>query len=130
MTSIVYFDPEDGRILKVLVGQDDVIEANKPSETAQYISGPEADSTEQYVLEGALVDRPLMSLSPPPETLQVDVEMVITGLPTGSEVHHQGGVAVIDDGSLEWASDLPGVYSFMVVKFPYQEEVFHVTVTL
>jgi hypothetical protein len=130
MTSIVYFDPEDGRILKVLVGQDDVIEANKPSETAQYISGPEADSTEQYVLEGALVDRPLMSLSPPPETLQVDVEMVITGLPTGSEVHHQGGVAVIDDGSLEWSSDLPGVYSFMVVKFPYQEEVFHVTVTL
>ena len=37
MTSIVYFDPEGGRILKVLVGQDDVIEANKPSETAQYI---------------------------------------------------------------------------------------------
>ena len=130
MTSIVYFDPEDGRILKVLVGQDDVIEANKPSETAQYIIGPEADSAEQYVLDGALVDRPLMSLSPPPETLQVDVEMVITGLPTGSEVHHQGGVAVIDDGSLEWSSDLPGVYSFMVVKFPYQEEVFHVTVTL
>ena len=122
MTSIVYFDPEGGRILKVLVGQDDVIEANKPSETAQYIIGPEADSAEQYVLDGALVDRPLMSLS--------DVEMVITGLPTGSEVHHQGGVAVIDDGSLEWSSDLPGVYSFMVVKFPYQEEVFHVTVTL
>ena len=112
------------------MGQEDVIEVNKPMETAQYIIGPEANSAEQYVLDGALVDRPTLTLSAPPETLKVDVEMVVTGLPTGSEVHHQGGVAVIDDGSLEWSSDVPGVFSFMVVRFPYQEEVFHVTVTL
>jgi hypothetical protein len=130
MTSIVYFEPADGRILKVFVGQDDVIEDNRPSVTSQYLRGPEADSAEQYVVNGEVIDRPMMNLSPPPESLKVNEEMVITGVPLGSEVHHQGGVAVIDDGSLEWASDVPGVFGFIVIKFPHQEEVFHVKVTL
>lgn len=75
-----------------------------------------------------VVARPTMSLSAPPLTVDVDEVMTITGVPVGAVVTHRDGETVVDDGSLEWSSNVVGRFYFAFDLFPYQQEFFFVEV--
>lgn len=125
--SVVFYDPSDGRILKSCSTNATSIEANRPV-GASHMFADNVDIGTQYVLAGEIADRPAMALSALPGIIGIDEEFVVTGFPSGTECHHIDGISTIDDGSLEWESDVEGVFSFRCLAFPYQEEFFRVKV--
>jgi hypothetical protein len=130
-TSLVFYDPVDGRILTSGGYADVDIELNRPTPESLTIEADNADQGTQYVQESVLVSRPELSLvGIPTQGLAINEEMVVTGLPVGTEVHHQEGMTVIDDGSLEWSTNTPGKYFFRILNFPHQEVFFCVQVEL
>jgi hypothetical protein len=120
-SALVFYDPTDGRILTSGSYAEIDIELNRPTPEAKTIEADNANQGTQYVLDGALTDRPEMALSGMQNVLEVNEEMVITGIPVGTVVHHADGELIVDDDLLEWASNVPGVFYLRILNFPYQE---------
>ena len=128
-SALVFYDPTDGKILTSGSYAEIDIELNRPTPEAKIIEADNANQGTQYVLDGALADRPEMVLSGMQDVLGVNEEMVVTGLPVGTVVHHADGELTVDDGSLEWASNVPGAFYLRILNFPYQEVFLRVQVT-
>jgi len=73
--------------------------------------------------------RPDMNLNISATTINVNQTISITGIPEGTVLQYIGGQQVIDDGELEWSSNVAGAYLFILANFPYQERVVQIEVT-
>lgn len=88
------------------------------------IDSPGDDAT-QYVVDGAVVDRPTFSLQPNATELTPSQTFRVDNIPAGTSVKYPDGDVVIDDGFLEWTSAVEGIYSFTFRNFPYAEEIIY-----
>jgi hypothetical protein len=117
----VAYDPLTGAINSVFYAPQ--VEGNlRPGEAALVVDNP-IDADKFYVsgLDStpALAARPVMPLVFP-EDGDVDVPYEITGIPEGTVVTFPGGTVMVDDGFVEWTSEVEGSFRFMFVNFPYQ----------
>jgi hypothetical protein len=127
MKSVVFYDPATGRIVSTGVIQDHMIEANTPS-GCSYLESLNANPKTDYVLNGVVTPRQAMQISVLPTELSVNEVMTITGVPVGSVLHHPDGVSPINDGTIEWSTNAPGLHTFLIVNTAYLEEYFRVEV--
>ena len=79
-SALVFYDPTDGKILTSGSYSEIDIELNRPTPEAKILEADNANQGTQYVLDGALADRPEMVLSGMQDVLGVNEEMVVTGL--------------------------------------------------
>ncbi|CAM3843938.1 hypothetical protein [Parendozoicomonas haliclonae] len=86
----------------------------------------EFDNGEKYIKAGEVLDRPTMGISIQKPTT-VGEDLVISGVPDNTLVFYPGGQAVIDDGVLEWTSEIPGTFRLTLTNFPYKEQIISVT---
>lgn len=124
-----------GRILMIAIGPDeDFLHLQiLGKEDTQGVFVGAANMKTQYVVEGALADRPVMPLvlskTGDPIELALHEELSVTDVPPGTRLYHPAGVEDdIQDGFIEWASESAGDFTLSFMCFPYQEVVLHAKV--
>lgn len=121
-----------GRIGGVVRVSEASLDYNLPAEGAWRLvdSRVTVDPATQYldVYSGELVARPRMSLTHTGLTVAVGEALRITGIPPGTLLKHRDGELTVDDGYLEWSSEVPGQFLFILENFPFQREVLHAQV--
>ncbi|MBZ9600766.1 hypothetical protein [Phyllobacterium chamaecytisi] len=95
-----------------------VIEDGKVKKESPGFTQPEVSHDRHMVVDGAVVLRPTL----PSGDVEIKADgidaYVIDGLPTGSVLRLDGAEIVIDDGTLEFTTDEPGIYVFEA-SFPF-----------
>tara|TARA_R110000868_G_C10776131_1_gene755128 strand:- start:242 stop:637 length:396 start_codon:yes stop_codon:yes gene_type:complete len=108
--------------------QDDITKQAVDGQTA--VEGQWHDAVYFWDLDAQeFVLRPEMNLTISATTIGVDETLSITGIPEGTALQYVGGQETIDDGELEWSSNVAGAYLFILTNFPYQERVVQIEVT-
>lgn len=74
------------------------------------------------------IERPGMGLTISSLAVHVLTAVVISNVPVGTKFQHEDGEDIIDDGLLEWSSNVAGLQIFHLTNFPYQEEYIHVQI--
>lgn len=82
-----------------------------------------------YVVDGEVYDRPKMALNISSKQVSIDEEIIITGIPNGTVFLYGNAEETIDDGQVEWSSNVAGNFEFVLSNFPYQTEVIQIEVT-
>jgi hypothetical protein len=82
-----------------------------------------------YIVDDEVYDRPKMALDISSKQVSVDEEIIIRGIPVGTVFLYGNGEETIDDGQVEWSSNVAGNFEFVLSNFPYQTEVIQVEVT-
>lgn len=82
-----------------------------------------------YVVDGKVYERPRMALDISAVTVQTDEEIIIKGIPVGTIFNWGSGMEQVDDGQVEWSSNVAGAFEFVLANFPYQIEVIKIEVT-
>lgn len=94
------------------------------------IKGQYNDSLNYWDIESNKIkQRPKMSLSISSKEAAIGEEITITGIPEGTVFLYGNGEETIDDGEVEWSSNVAGHFEFVLSNFPYQTEVIQVEVT-
>lgn len=133
MKSVSIYDAQSGRIQYVVVVPNaDVAKQAPPS--GMLIIEEAADPRRQYVIDGALVDRPTMDVALGTDTVPADgaTPVTLTGLPSPVDVTIAGPVAdsfECTGGTLALTFVQPGNYTVKFSRFPYidAEVVIHAT---
>lgn len=82
-----------------------------------------------YVVNGEVYERPRMALDISALSVQTDEEIIIKGIPVGTIFNWGSGMEQVDDGQVEWSSNVAGSFEFVLSNFPYQIEVIKIEVT-
>lgn len=82
-----------------------------------------------YVVDGEVYNRPTMSLDISALSVQTNEEIIIKGIPVGTIFNWGSGMEQVDDGQVEWSSNVAGSFEFVLSNFPYQIEVIKIEVT-
>lgn len=122
MKSLI-FNLDSGEILSVLIG-DRPVAAELPENSA-WIDG-EGDWAAQYVVDGAITNRPNFMLTLSPLTVSAQEQITISNIPVGTKVISPAGELIIDDPqdtdfSISFME--PGIYTIELSLWPYQTEV-------
>tara|TARA_R110000744_G_scaffold29513_7_gene70422 strand:+ start:631 stop:1020 length:390 start_codon:yes stop_codon:yes gene_type:complete len=88
-----------------------------------------ATMSKYYVLDNEAILRPIMGISISSLSVNIGVDVVITGIPEDTIVTHTGGSEEVDDGDIEWSSNTAGNFELKLVNFPYKTEVVKIEVT-
>ncbi|MBD9511642.1 hypothetical protein IB265_33340 [Ensifer sp. ENS10] len=89
----------------------------RPGEAA--IFGETGNDVTQYVLDGAIVDRPVFTISKTAIAADNVDEAVITGLPDPAWVVIDGHPFEVAGGTLSISSHMPASYSLHIDHWPY-----------
>lgn len=88
------------------------------------------DDNKYYDFDSSsFLDRPIMGIEISSKKVAIDQEVIITGIPAGTTFLYSAGSETIDDGQVEWSSNVSGGYEIILSNFPYQTEVFSIEVT-
>ena len=107
---------------------------NKSLEDPDYlfIETENGDFVNKWVVDGALVPRPEMTLGGVESNLAVDEEMIITGIEPGATVvvdnDYMGFHALGEETSLELSFAVAGTYNVRIIRAPYLDTVLEVVV--
>lgn len=102
------FSPTSGQILRSGRAPSVAHAMAQPEQSEDVLIGVRGSDTTQYVLDGALADRPTI---PDLNTIPPSTQVTINGTSHG----------VCDDGFLELETDIPGTYTVRLdPPFPYQ----------
>tara|TARA_R110000868_G_scaffold313856_1_gene574857 strand:- start:1671 stop:2057 length:387 start_codon:yes stop_codon:yes gene_type:complete len=82
----------------------------------------QCDDATQYWDGERLAIRPIMNLDVSAETIKVDELFTINNIPSGTEVNYPNGSEIVDDGEVEWSTEVAGRFYFIFNNFPYQSE--------
>ena len=85
-----------------------------------------ANQLTEYVVDGAILTRPVMALTLSKQKAQADGvdEIILSGMPAGASVYVSGPAEVdgqADGGPAVLTFALPGVYTAYITHFPYQD---------
>lgn len=117
MNFFTFYDPNTGEIKAngagAIVGVDSLsrIDGYYSKET-HYVD----------VLRNQVADRPSMNIVVNKNTIKADSseEAIISNIPTGCSMTHDGETHQMSDNLLEFTADHVGVYTFLFEKFPYK----------
>ena len=120
-----------GKIYMAMSGPDEEsIKIQLPLyDKAAYVIGEYLKSADWYLPGGKKTPRPDMELTPSAAMVPVNEPFTIQGIPDGARVIGPGVDVTVDDGSVEWQSAVPGVFTFEVIHFPHKTQVVSIEVT-
>jgi len=98
---------DDQRVLEINVGEGEAA-----------IEG-EISAMNCLIIDGEVKPRPEIAPSGV-YRLKPGEELIVSGIPEGTELHHPNGICVIDDGELSWSSLEPGVTELMMFNGHYK----------
>jgi hypothetical protein len=90
--------------------------------TGEYAIEAAGDDLTQYVVGGAVTDKPAMPVSIDKTTVSADgIDLAtISGIPVGALCRVASiAEAVVNDGTIELTFDNPGDYEITIIAFPY-----------
>jgi len=117
-----------GEILRTGVcSEGDISLQASPGQTVEVSVAPVCDST-HYHNGTAYEDRPSFDLQPTSLTTVVDQAITIANIPVGTLVSQDGNAVTVDDGSLDFESDVTGTFTLTFENFPYKPATIEVTV--
>tara|TARA_R110000868_G_scaffold337410_1_gene598313 strand:+ start:583 stop:978 length:396 start_codon:yes stop_codon:yes gene_type:complete len=111
--------PEKDFNIQAGAGETAYIVASAPNMLEQY----------RFPVTGRIRSRPEFDLSISGLTISVGETLLISGIPTGTVVDYVGGSEIVDDGDIEWSSEIAGEYEFVFQNFPYQAKVVKIEIT-
>ncbi len=123
------FNPSTGEISRVLMLPPGMIVLNLNSGEEYIATTDSVDGNKHRVVAGEIVDRPTMPFSTVSQTISTSDVLHVEDIPEGTVLTYSGGELTIDDGFIDWDSDVPGLYVFTFRLFPYQDAVLYATVT-
>lgn len=130
--TILYYKP-NGRITAMKDIQPWMIEENAQADDSWFEIPGYIDDYDKYVTTGVdgpeITTRPAMALTVSSTAVGINEDVTVSGVPTGTLVHHPDGSNTVNDGTLEWSSTLPGVHRLILENFPYQDEEITIEVT-
>lgn len=119
------YNPATGDIEFNIIGS--VVEGDVPEGFA--VAEGKFDS-QQYIYDTSqqtFIERPVLSLQYSTDPVTVDTYFRIDGIPEGATVAYPGGSLVVDDGFIEWTTDIPGNHTFTVTAPPHLPQTITVT---
>jgi len=84
---------------------------------------------DEYYYNNGFIERPVMNLSISSNQIEEGETLTINGIPEGANITFVDGSIIVNDGVIEWSSDIAGKYLFYIDKFPYRNEVIEIEVT-
>ena len=126
------YDPVSGRILRRVTCSDAELSFYDP---AIATTDPEAgrwDDSTHWVVDGQLVERPVMSLEVDKTVIEADGvdQAMITGIPSGATVRIDGQPdEVVHDGTVSFGTEVAGEYRLRFEAFPHRDAEIVVTAT-
>ena len=123
------YDAATGRIVRTGRSQ------NEERALAQGMGNPvllnvTADDANDYVVDATVVPRPELPGFDRETILANGVDVATIALPVGAVVTHEGTDYTIDDGSFEFAADVPGTYTLVISNvWPAFDETFTIEAT-
>lgn len=111
------YDPSTGKIIRHGFCAKEAIRFQAMLGEAVIDRAPDDDQT-QYIVNGEFATRPEVSISKT-EIVADGVDVAVIDLGEPFVVVVNGETYEIEDGSLEFSTDMPGVYTLEIDHFPY-----------
>ncbi len=122
--TVVYFDAVTGAVGSIKTIQANMVTANAKEGQSWKEVQENYDPAKIYVDIQAdeIKDKPELPVTISSTQFSVDGQLDMTGVPAGTVFNHPDGSDVVDDGVIEWSTDEPGDYKFVLELFPYLEK--------
>ena len=128
MIDITYYDGESGEIISTATLSNVQEAIDYKPDGAQILEGVRGTAKQEYVYNGKLQAKQSMGAQLSGPEIAINEEVSISNIPTGARVYFTGGMEIVDDGLIEWSSDVPGRFLLLVVHPMYLEEEFYIEV--